>query len=151
MVNRFLLIGAGFILGGGMFAFAQIRNVEAAKANPEMIIPLSAEEVAAAKEYQQLEAKPTITAGTVLYSCPDGHAFAVTYGGAGGRAALTLDGYTMMLDPVYVAEGAQFTDGQYSFRTQGELAAIVLGDDVVHESCRVSHEATAAHAANEGG
>lgn len=144
-------------MGGGMFAFAEIRNVEAARSNPETVLSLSAEDAAAAKEaeknakeYAELTAKPTVTEGTVLYACPGGSAFAISYGGDGGRAALTLNGDTFALDPVYVAEGAQFSDGHYTFRTQGEMAAIVLGDDVVYDSCRVTHDAAVTHSANAG-
>ena len=149
MMNRFLLIGAGVVLGLGLFAFTYFRDAEAARANPETVLSLSPEELAAQKEDAELEAKPTVASGTVIYACADGHAFAVTYSPERGRAALTLDGDTIMMDAVYVSDGVQFTDGQYSFRAQGEVAAIVLGDDVLHESCHVRHEAQAANTATE--
>jgi membrane-bound inhibitor of C-type lysozyme len=146
MVNRFLLIGAGVVLGGGMFALSYFRDAEAARANPETVIDL--EGARAQSEAEALMQAPTITKGTVLYACPDGHAFAITYGAPGGRATLVIDGDSVLLEPIYVASGAQFTDGHYTFRVEGDLAALVLGEEVIQENCRVSHEATAAAAAS---
>jgi membrane-bound inhibitor of C-type lysozyme len=148
MVNRFLLIGAGVVLGGGMFAFAAIRDVEAARDNPETVIALDGEEAATADP--ALLQKPTPTKGTVLYACPGGRAFAVSFDQPGGRATMTLKGDRIVMDPVFVAVGAQFTDGIYTFRASGEMAAVVLGGNVLFDGCRISHQSDVAQASAGG-
>jgi len=149
MVNRFTLLGAGVLLGVGAFAFGYIRNVEAARANPEAVISLENVEAARA-EAEALAQKPTPGKGTVVYACPHGQAFAVSYGAGGGRAELTIAGDTVMLESVFVADGVQFTDMHYTFRAQGDLGAVMLGDDPFLENCHVSHEAATMRAAEAG-
>jgi len=140
MVNRVLLFGAGAILTGGLVAFAYVHQSEA-RLNPETVVTLDADPGADENQVALMKL-PTPVTGTVLYACPDGRAFAMSYGAEDGTAALTLDGETTNLKPVKADAGTQYSDGFVTVHAEGELAAVLIGDQSAHDNCRVVHEAS---------
>lgn len=163
MVNRFMLLGAGAALAAVASGFVVVREYLAARAHPETVVALAQDDAAAkaeqeaakaaqdiVQEQETLLAKPTMANGTVIYACEEGKAFAVKYGESGGDAEITFNGGSSRLQPVFVAEGVQFSDGFVTLRSQGEMAAVAIGETIAFADCKVDHAATKSYAAKDG-
>ena len=133
MLNRFLILAAGAILGAGAFGYSLARQSAPTDA---AVIPIDGNgTTGASAEFIAATDKPTPTRGTIVYACADGRAFGVEYGKPGGSAELTIEGGTSRLDPVFVADGAEYSDGVLTLVAKGDVAWVHFGEDMAYGDC----------------
>jgi membrane-bound inhibitor of C-type lysozyme len=132
MINRFLILAAGILLAAGAVGFSYLRQ-----ATQPAAAVISLEDGGEAQAALAAAAsKPTPSKGTVLYACADGRAFGVEYGKPGGVAEITINGGTSKLDPVFVAEGAEYSDGVLTLVTKGDVAEVHFGEETAYGDCQ---------------
>jgi membrane-bound inhibitor of C-type lysozyme len=128
-----MMMAAGAILAVGAFAFGEYRGTAA----DVVTVPLNDAATAADPQLVagQAMGKPTPTKGDVVYGCQDGRAIGVSYGKAQGSAELSMNGSTSRLDPVFVADGAEWSDGVLTLFAKGEFAEVFFGGQSTSGTC----------------
>jgi membrane-bound inhibitor of C-type lysozyme len=137
-LSMVMLMGA--MLAVGAFAFGEYRRPP----NADVVtIPISDEASSLAtlassvpgSKPQASPDRPVPKTGSILYGCENGRAFGVEYGKNNGAAELTMNDGTSRLDPVFVAEGAEWSDGTLTLMIKGDFAEVFFAGQSASGTC----------------
>jgi membrane-bound inhibitor of C-type lysozyme len=137
-LSMVMLMGA--MLAVGAFAFGEYRR----PADADVVtIPIVDEAAALATLASAVPgSRPNASAdhpapkmGSILYGCENGRAFGVEYGKTNGAAELTMNDGTSRLEPVFVADGAEWSDGTLTLMTKGDFAEVFFAGQSTSGTC----------------